>query len=333
MTHKLVGKISWVVFISLGIGLSGCDDNEEEDLTPAPPVIAEGPTQTLAEIVIMNEHTDSLLLALQHTGMVSTFQGSSKLTLFAPTNSAFAALIASDTVGWNRITDVPVQVLTQLLMYHVTTGQLMTADMRDDQYIPTLNDNSPNRNNTVIEMDTEAGVWLNNRARITHSNVEATNGVIHMIDSVLMPQNVVQLGLADERFNMLVSAVSLFGDTLTDVLSAKTAGGITVFAPVDSAFQAFLNANSYTSLQDIPRNTLKSILEYHILSGTNARAAELTQDKMLNTLNGNSLQVDRNNGIQLVTGNSMQGNVDIIAFNIQGTNGVIHAVDQLLLPN
>jgi uncharacterized surface protein with fasciclin (FAS1) repeats len=93
-----------------------------------------------------------------------------------------------------------------------------------------------------------------------------------------------------------------------------------------------LGRPTWNTLNDIPQTTLEAVLDYHVIVGSNNRAGDLTQNQVLTTRSTRTLSVSLMNGPQLITSSSTQGNVDIIVTDVQGTNGVIHAVDQVLLP-
>lgn len=323
-------KYLLLIFLSVSISFYSCDD-DDEDNTPATPA-QTGPTQNIAEIAIADSRTDSLVVALSEAELVATFQGNGSFTVFAPTNQAFRDLLATNS-SWNKIADIGKPTLTNVLLYHVLGTKVMSGDLTDDTYGTTLNtQGTANNEATVLEVDVNSnGVMINNTASVEQANIEATNGVIHIIDAVIMPRNVVELAINDERFSTLVQALQVFGDTLTGALSGT--GPFTVFAPTNDAFQALLDGNSaWNSLNDIPRATLDAVLRYHVIPNKNAQASQISQGENLSTLNNLTLTVDLSNGAQLMTGDTAQSAVNIIVTDVQGTNGVVHAVEEVLLP-
>ena len=328
---KKVKRVLWIFLAAaLSTGFIACEDEDETDpVTPVTP--PSGPTQNIAEIAIADSRMDSFVVALSEANLVSTFTGTTNYTVFAPDNQAFVDLLATNS-AWNRISDIDAITLTNVLLYHVAEGKVMASALTDDTYVITLNtQGSVNKENTVMEVDITGGARLNNASNIDAVDVEATNGVIHIIDAVLLPQNIVEIALDDERFTSLVAALSVFGDTLTGALSGN--GPFTVFAPTNAAFQALLDSDStWNSLNDIPRSTLNTVLRYHVVPSVNAKSSQIRQDQNLPTLNNLNLQVDLTAGAQLITGSMAQGNVSIIVTDVQGTNGVIHAVESVLLP-
>lgn len=323
-------ELAWIFLAAtLSTGFYACEDDDEID--PVTPVAATSSTQNIAEIVIGDFRTDSLAVALSTANLVPKFTGAGTFTVFAPTNQAFVDLLGTNS-AWNRISNIDATTLTNVLFYHVLGSKEMSGDLTDDTYATTLNtQGTASAENTVIEVDVTGGAKLNNTANITAVDIEATNGVLHIIDEILLPQNIVQIALDDERFTTLVAALTSFGTTYIDVLSGT--GPFTVFAPTNDAFQSLLDSNSaWSSLSDIPMALLGAVLEYHVIDGVNVQAGDLSQNQNLTSFSNETFTVDLTNGNQLITSDTTQGKVNIIVTNVQGINGVIHAVDQVLLP-
>ena len=286
--------------------------------------------QTIAELAIANDQTDSLVVALTQADLVDLFSNPGTFTVFAPTNEAFRSFL--DAGNFTSISDIPTDVLTGVLQYHVLGSVVKSTDLNDDSYGTTLNENGPNETANVIEFDVSGGVKLNNSASVLTPDMMASNGVVHLIDEVITPRKVVDLAINDERFSSLVEALTVREFGLINVLSQN--GPFTIFAPTNAAFDALLNSNNnWNQLSDIDSTQLRSILVYHVINARNLQAAELTQGQKLQTIQGADLTVDLSNGAQLQTSNQAQSNnVNILVTDVQGMNGVIHAVDEVLLP-
>lgn len=310
----------------LSTSLIACDDDDDDVLTPTPtPTV-----KNIAEIASSDSRTDSLVVALSVADLVSTFQASGTFTVFAPTNEAFRNLLATNN-DWNQISDIDKATLTSVLTYHVLGSTVKSTDLSDDMYATTINTSGPNGVNTSLFVETSNGVTINNSSKVMQADIMASNGVIHIIDRVLLPPNVVDIALADDRFSSLVAALTAYNFTYTTTLSGN--GPFTIFAPTNEAFTTLLNSNSsWNTLNDIPEATLQAVLEYHVVSGANVQASQLSQGQTIGTLGGSDLTVDLTNGAQLQTEESSQGNVNIIITDVQATNGVVHAVNQVLLP-
>jgi len=318
-----------MLFLAFSVSFVACEDDDDDD--PAPTSNNGGNNgQSIAEIAIADDRTDSLVVALSTAGLVQTFQDPGTYTVFAPTNQAFVDLLASEPT-WNRISDIPVAALTNVLTYHVLASEVRAGDLTEDTYAATLNTQGSDKGeNTVLEIDLTPNPRINNSSNITATDIEANNGVIHIIDAVITPRNTVELALNDERFTSLVAALQVFGDTLINSLVGLD--NSTIFAPTNAAFQALLDSDpTWNSLADVPRGTLNDVLLYHVNGMANVQSGELTDNQTISTLlSGFDLTVDLSSGAKIETGAGQS--VDIIVTDVQGTNGVIHAVDQVLLP-
>lgn len=321
-------KLLLVLFLALSFSFVACEDDDDE---PAPISNNGGNnSQSIAEIAIADDRTDSLVVALSTAGLVQTFQDAGTYTVFAPTNQAFVDLLASEPT-WNRISDIPVDALTDVLLYHVLATEVRASDLTEDTYATTLNTQGSDKDeNTVLEIDLTPNARINNSSNITATDIEANNGVIHIIDAVISPRSTVELAINDERFTSLVAALQVFGDTLTSTLAGFS--NSTIFAPTNAAFQALLDSDpTWNSLADIPRGTLNNVLLYHVNGMSNVQSGELMDNQTITTaLSGSVLTVDLSNGAKIETGAGQS--VEIIVTDVQGTNGVIHAVDEVLLP-
>ncbi len=188
-----------------------------------------------------------LVEALIKTDLVNTLNGEGSFTVFAPDNNAFSALFTK--LGVSGIQDIPAETLKPILLYHVL-GETMSSAMISDGYYSSL---SPAQGRTVsMYIGTDMGVSINGSANVTSADIEATNGVIHAIDAVILPPTVVDLAVQNGNFETLVSAV--VGAGLAETLS-DASGTFTVFAPTDEAFGALEG--------DIPSD-LTPILLYHV---------------------------------------------------------------------
>ncbi|BAX82292.1 fasciclin domain-containing protein [Labilibaculum antarcticum] len=274
--------------------------------------------QSIADIASSNADFTSLVAALDKAGLVQTLDSEGTFTVFAPTNAAFQDLF--NTLGVAGIEDLSADALTQILLYHVIGSKAMSTDLSNG-YVETLSTDSPDADPVVVRIDVDANVKINKDATVTTADIEAFNGVIHIIDKVLLPPNVVEIAIADPTFDYLVAAVVKAG--LAETLSGE--GPFTIFAPTDAAFEALFADLGVSGIDDLSSETLTPILLYHVVSG-NVRAEDVTTG-MVPTLNETSqLDIDTSSGVVI------NGNTNVIATNVQGINGVIHAIDKVLLP-
>jgi transforming growth factor-beta-induced protein len=221
---------------------------------------AEEEAQSIADIAAANGDFSSLVAALDKAGLVETMDGEGAFTVFAPTNQAFQDLFTN--LGVSGIEDLSVETLTQVLLYHVLGSKVMSTDINPG-YVETLATNSPDMDPVTLRLDTSDGVKLNKETTVTSADIEAFNGVIHVIDKVLLPPNVVDIAIANDNFEHLVAAV--VKADLAETLSGD--GPFTIFAPTDAAFEALFEALGVDGIDDLSAETLTPILLYHVVSG------------------------------------------------------------------
>lgn len=297
-------KIIPALMIAASLLFTACNDEET-------PVME---TKNIVEVAADAGNFNILIEAAHKAGLAEFLSTENNLTVFAPTDAAFVALL--NDLGLSSLDDVPVADLTQILTYHVIGAKVMSPDLSTG-YVPTLAsfDSSP------VSMYIAVGntVSINGSVSVTTADVEAENGVIHVVDKVILPPTVVNIALANENFTTLVQAVVKAG--LVDALSAD--GPFTVFAPTNSAFAALFAQLGISGIDDLTAEQLIPILTYHVVPG-NVVSTELSSGEV-GTLNGQNLSVDLSAGVKI-------NDSEVIAADIQGANGVIHVIDQVLIP-
>jgi transforming growth factor-beta-induced protein len=288
--------------------LASCDKNND---TPAPVATTD---QTVTEYAVSDPKFSILVQALTKADLADVLNGAGNFTVFAPTNAAFNALFAQ--LGITGINDLSAETLTPILLYHVL-GTEKKANMITEGYYATL---SPAQGNFAsMQISLAGGVYIDKDAKVTAADVDVKNGVIHVIDKVLLPPSVVDLALDNANFSILVQAV--VKANLAETLSS--AGPFTIFAPTNTAFEQLFTTLGITGIADLTAEQLTPILLYHVVSG-NIRSTDLS-DGSVETLNGS---ID----ISLMPSPKINSDVSIIATDVQGTNGVIHVIDKVLLP-
>jgi uncharacterized surface protein with fasciclin (FAS1) repeats len=176
-------------------------------------------------------------------------------------------------------------------------------------------------------------VVINGVSTVTTADVSADNGTIHAVDAVIGLPTVVTFALADPNFSVLVTALTRSDLTFDFVGTLSTPNGttpapFTVFAPIDAAFVDLLEELGVDSLDDIDEPTLKGTLEMHAVAGANVLAAGLSDAMTIETLGGD-ITANVTGGATLTDANDRVS--DIIAVDVQASNGVIHAIDKVLL--
>ncbi|MGE5944850.1 MAG: fasciclin domain-containing protein [Flavobacteriales bacterium] len=271
-----------------------------------------------------------MVAALDRAGLVETLNGSGQFTVFAPTNDAFQAFLTAN--GFASLNDVPVSVLTQVLLNHVVLGDNVSTSLSTG-YVNTLATYGDTDLNLSMFVNTAGGVKLNGVSNVELADIDATNGVIHVVDAVIGLPTVVTFALADPTFEILVSALTR-ETSFTFVNTLSTANGtnpapLTVFAPTNAAFVNLLDELSLTSLADVPTDTLAAALTMHVVAGANVQSSALTNNMPIPTLGGN-ITANVTGGATLTDANGRISN--IIYTDVQAANGVVHVIDKVILP-
>jgi len=294
-----------VLLLVTAVLVAGC--------TTVPPEATPTPTPAPKTIIETAQDAGSfttLLAAVEAAGLTETLSGEGPFTVFAPTDDAFTGL-PEGTVA--ILLQDPQGDLKDILLYHVVSGELMAADVASQPDAMTLLGKR-------LRFDTTDGVMVDGAEVIT-ADIVCSNGVIHVIDAVMLPKgNIVETAVADGRFTTLVAAVQAAG--LGPTLSDETMD-YTVFAPTDDAFAA-LPAGTVEALLEDPQGQLTQILLYHVANGRFMASDVVTMDSIL-TLQGSALVIDTTDGV-------MVDGANVIIADVECSNGVIHVIDAVLIP-
>ncbi len=309
-------KFKWLPILGLALIFNlftSCDEDSET-------------LSSIVEIATGDDDFSTLVEALQKAGLVSALEGDGPFTVFAPTNAAFKTLLSDN--GFSSLDDIDSASLASILLYHVVNGKVLSTDLSNG-YVETLNSTGPSDSKVKLLVNIDDGVMLNGASEVTSANIEATNGVIHVINKVLSVPNVVDIATNNSNFSSLVTALTRDGNTYTNLLNGD--GPFTVFAPTNEAFTALLASNNdWTTLADIPSATLDAVLQYHVVNNANVLSSSLTDEMNVSTFGGNDFTVDLTNGPQIKTGSSQTVNITVT--DVQGSNGIVHVVDAVLVP-
>ncbi len=299
---------SFLIFSLAAVSLTACDKDEDPISEP----------QTIVDIAQGDANFSTLTQALVRTNLASVLQGAGPFTVFAPTNEAFTAL----GVDLNTISD---EDLSNILLYHVIGGQIEAADIAEGQtYASTATTSGPQGAalSMLIEKSSQ-GVTVNGKATVTTADLDASNGVIHVVDQVLLPLNIVEHAAANENFTQLVGALGAASGDLVTVLSGS--GPFTVFAPVDAAFAEISDV-----VATLDADQLSNVLTYHVVGAANVRSTDLIENMEVMTVNGTPFTISLSDGAKITDAN---GNIaQIILTDVQATNGVIHVLNKVILP-
>ena len=270
---------------------------------------------SITDHAIANESFSSLVAAVSKADLAATLDSDGAFTVFAPLNSAFDSFLESNELTFDDLTK---EALTPILLYH-TLGAVVPASMVESGYASTLS--TAFDNNLSVKIDVDNGVMLNGSANVVATDVVATNGIIHAIDKVITPKSIVDIALQNSNFSILVDA--LVKADLVDALSAE--GPFTVFAPTNAAFQTFFQENGLSGLDDLTKEDLTPVLLAHVVSA-NAVSTGLSNGTVPTLNTEKSLTVNVDDGV------SIDGVINVVAADIQGTNGIIHVIDKIIVP-
>jgi uncharacterized surface protein with fasciclin (FAS1) repeats len=279
----------------------------------------QGDGKSVVDIAVANKDFSTLVAAVKAAGLVETLSGKGPFTVFAPTNAAFAKL-PKGTVE-SLLKPENKDQLVSILTYHVVPGKVMASDV-------VKIDEAKSVQGQMIKVEVKDGsVILNGSSKVVKTDIVGSNGVIHVIDSVILPsagspKTIAELAIETESLSTLVAAVKAAG--LVDTLKGE--GPFTVFAPTNEAF-AKLPAGTVESLLK-PENVdkLKQILLYHVVPGK-VMAADVVKVKAAKSVQGEPIAVEVVDGAVKLNQNSK-----VISTDIDASNGVIHVIDSVILP-
>jgi len=253
---------------------------------------------------------NTLAAAVVEAELDDDLSGTGPFTVFAPTDAAFeAAGITPENVS-------TVDNLANILLYHVLAGDIRSGDLTTGDF-ETLSGKEVAIDATALTVD--------NSNIAEPFDVGATNGVIHTIDAVLLPKsNIVELASASENLSILVDALTKFPD-LVELLSDES-GTYTVFAPTNAAFEALLPVIKQTSIDDIPEDVLKNILQFHVIAGSEVFSGDLAPGTVEAANMEDITITEPSAGVFQIEGQ------DINTADQDASNGVVHIMDGVLVP-
>ena len=268
----------------------------------------------IVETAAGNGDFSTLVAAVKAAGLVETLQGDGPFTVFAPTDAAFEKL-PSGTVE-TLLKPANKQKLASILTYHVVPAKVMAASVKDGMRAPTVN-------GQPIPVSVKSGKVMVGKATVVTTDIVCDNGVIHVIDAVLMPEtkNLVEVADGAGSFKTLLAAAKAAG--LAETLSGE--GPYTVFAPTDEAFGKLPAGTVDSLLKPENKSKLKAILLNHVVDGAVYSDAALKAGAA-KTLGGGSLKIAADDDGATV------GDANLVKTDIAASNGVIHVVDAVLLP-
>jgi len=305
----------------LSFAIVSCNKDTDSSPVPTPE------TNTITDVVVAGSSFSTLESAVIKADLQETLSGTGPFTVFAPDNAAFTAS------GITNLDNLTAAQLENILLYHTIGAKIEAANVPAGPNAKVITANG----DSVFVTSNANGVFING-IQVTNADVAADNGVIHVINRVLLPPsgNTVETAVAS-GLDSLVKAVTtattaMGGDpTLANTLSTAE---LTVFAPTNAAFTQLLSDLSLSDINDIPINTLLAVLRYHVVANR-AFSSDLANGTLAMLAGGNSTINLSNgtNGGPTITGSGNSGtSSNITATNIVTRNGVVHLIDRVLLP-
>ena len=302
--------------------IAACDDDD----------MAMPEQKTITQTAAETPRFSILVAALQRTGLNVVLNGSDQYTVFAPNNDAFSDLL--DALGVADLDDLSAAVggdaLANILLYHVLQGEVKARDVTTG-FVATVGVyNGIDGANLSAFIDASAGVRINDEAEVINTDIDASNGVIHELNGVILPKNLVELASLSPSHTSLVAAVGAADAVVAARLSSETEV-TTVFAPTNDAFANLLDAAQVNDLAELVAaigvDGLTSVLLYHTVNG-NVRSTGVPNGGIA-TLEGTLISTNPT-ALTITDVNGTVANIEVT--DIQGTNGVIHVVDAVIQP-
>lgn len=290
---------------------SSCSDDD--------PVPMESDDKSIVELAQSDGRFSSLVAAAQRAELIDALSADGSITVFAPTDQAFT------DAGITDVSAIAVDDLEDVLIYHVVPSEIPSSAVSSGKV--TSLEGAP----FYLSIDPDSKVWINGHAEVIETDLDASNGIIHVINQVIMKptMSIAEIAIdytqeTSPEFTQLVGALSRAN--LVDAVNGGMEDDLTVFAPTDAAFQQLYDDLGVGGFEDIPLETLENVLMYHVVPAR-AFSQDLRDEAELPTLlANNTLTVD----LGELSIEEAGLNTDLL--NIHATNGVIHVIDKVMLP-
>lgn len=318
-----LSKLTFLLFV--GFSIQSCSDDDDDVTTPTGP-------SNIVEIAMDTPDLSNLVAALSVAdgNLVDVLSGG-EFTVLAPTNEAFETFLAAN--GFMSLSEVPTDVLSNILLNHVISGTVNSTNLVDaGSGYSTTNASNIDGDNLSLYFDTSSGVTFNGISSVVAADIVASNGIVHVVDEVIGLPTVVTFAVSNPALSTLVAALTTEGlsvDIVSILSSSDEPSPFTVFAPTNDAFGSLLAELGLNALGDIPVDILEATLGTHVAPEANVRSTDLVDGMSVNTI-GSTITVSLSDGAKLIDSNGRESN--IVAVDIQAYNGVVHVIDNVLLP-
>jgi uncharacterized surface protein with fasciclin (FAS1) repeats len=324
---NLIKKMS---LACIALAMLSCSDDDNN--TPQ--------QQTIAEIAAGNPEFSTLVTALNRTGLTATLDGTAQFTVFAPTNAAFQTFFTSLGSGVT-VDNVNADVLKAILLNHVVANEIKSTDIPAATYVSTLSPINSTANAPTISMFVQksgATVTINGGvdskgAVVSTADVDASNGVIHIVNRVIQIPTLVDHVVDNPEFETLQTVVtSAEQAAVLSALSGLTASApATLFAPNNAAFATALGTGGFANGASTAQVT--KVLQYHVTTAGNVRSNQLSNNQIVPMFTSPVQNVTVILGTSTVDIRDTANNLSrVFQADIQASNGVIHGVNRVLQP-
>ena len=340
---KIISKtFKLLVVFLLVTSITACSDDDNNNDNPQP--------MTVVDVAVANGFT-SLAAALQATDLVTTLEGAGPFTVFAPTNEAFTALLNATGLDLANLSTAEETLVRNILLNHVIVGaniQAETLISAGSGYASTASPGPAANTNLSLyynviggTVELNGGSDVDGGADVTTPNVSASNGTIHVVDAVIGLPTIATFATTNPALESLVAALQLADSGTPTVNWINTVSGsenenlapFTVFAPTNTAFANLLlelDPTGNTTLGDLDPAVVNAVLTYHVVASANVQSSGLGDlNGVIPTLGGDLTL----SGITITDDNGRDSAIlapDLV--DIQATNGVVHAIDTVILP-
>ncbi|MDG1729105.1 MAG: fasciclin domain-containing protein [Algibacter sp.] len=321
-TLNYLKKLTAILLLT--VAFTSCSDDDND-------IVEFVPTESIVDIAFATQDLSDLYSALtKYPDLVDLLSNSGNFTVFAPNNDAFDDLLVA--LGQTSIDDIPEDVLKNVLQYHVFTGAALEASQ-----VMTGTITMASGEDADVVADTN-GVTIANATVVAIDGI-GTNGVVHIIDSVMVPPSILPIvgtivapAYFNKNFSTLIAAVQAADPSILELLlgNGPTDEGLTLFAPTNDAF----TAAGITDLADVAA-VVNEVLAYHVVNGTvlstDLPFTTIASAPIPTLLEGSSFYLTNKEGAGSV---SINGTTQVVleAANITASNGVVHVIDKTLVP-
>lgn len=296
------------IFALALVTIQACGD-DDDPVSPDP----DEEEQNIVEVAESDDDFSTLVSSLENADLVSDLEADGPFTVFAPTNDAF------ENLPEGLLDELSDEQLIQILSYHVIESEIASGDLDAQQAVAALSEED-------LFITADGDVVVNDLATVAEADIEASNGVIHAVDEVLLPDAFLDVvGIVGKRYDLQAAedAAGLAG--LVETLQEETEEGYTVFAPNNAAFEDAADPS------ELSQEELEAILSYHVLP-TEVLSGDLEEAQTVTTLNDEELIIEAVDGSVTLTDQAGQ-TYEVVEADLQGTNGVVHIIDGVLDPS